>query len=406
MKEGFSEFLSLVKDKNDIVDVIGAYIKLERRGYNHWACCPFHHEKTPSFTINAVDKYYHCFGCGASGDVITFLKEYENVDFMQAVRILADRAGLEIPAFDERDSKELALKKQKKDRLHALMKDAARFYLNNLYSGSAKEHLAYLQKRGIAPSTMKKFGLGASLDFNSLPAYLRANGYTAEECLESGACAKSEDGRIYDAMGGRLIVPIIDSIGDVIAFGGRILKKSDRAKYKNTRDTEIFDKSKNLFNINLIKKEKRAGAIPHIILVEGYMDVISLYQAGFHSVGASMGTSLTKDQARLIKRYTDNVLISYDGDSAGQNANLRGLDILKREGLKVRVVPLPDGLDPDDVIQKRGAEGYQQCLDKAMPLIDFRILCLRRKYDVQKTDERLDFIKNALAVVKEAESEA
>ena len=406
MKEGFSEFLSLVKDKNEITDVIGSYIKLERKGYNYWACCPFHHEKTPSFTVNALDKYYHCFGCGASGDVITFLKEYENVEFMQAVRILADRAGLEVPAFDDRDSKELALKKQKKDRLLSLLKDTARFYLNNLYSGNATEHLAYLQKRGIAPSTMKKFGLGASLDFTSLPAYLRANGYPAEECLESGACAKSEDGRIYDAMGGRLIVPIIDSIGDVIAFGGRILKKSDRAKYKNTRDTEIFDKSKNLFNINLIKKEKRAQAIPYIILVEGYMDVISLYQAGFHSVGASMGTSLTKDQARLIKRYTDSVLISYDGDSAGQNANLRGLDILKREGLKVRVVPLPDGLDPDDVIQKRGAEGYQNCLDKAMPLIDFRILCLRRQYDIQKTDERLDFVKKALAIVKEAESEA
>ena len=404
MKEGFSEFLSLVKDKNEITDVIGSYIKLERRGYNHWACCPFHHEKTPSFTVNAADKYYHCFGCGASGDVITFIKEYENVDFMQAVRILADRAGLEIPTFDERDSKELALKKQKKDRLRALMKDAARFYLNNLYSGKAQEHLTYLQKRGIAPSTMKKFGLGASLDFAALPAYLRANGYTAEECVESGACAKTDDGRIIDAMGGRLIIPIIDSIGDVIAFGGRLLQKSDRAKYKNTRDTEIFEKSKNLFNINLIKKEKRAGAIEHIILVEGYMDVISLYQAGFRSVGASMGTSLTKDQARMLKRYTENILISYDGDSAGQNANLRGLDILKREGLKVRVVPLPDGLDPDDVIRKKGEQGYRECLDKAMPLIDFRILCVRRKYDLNNTEGRRDFVKEALPIVKEAES--
>ena len=406
MKEGFSDFLRLVKDKNDIVEVIGSYIKLDRRGYDHWACCPFHHEKTPSFKINAADKYYHCFGCGTSGDVITFIKEYENVDFMQAVRILADRSGLEIPAFDEKESETLALKKQKKDRLRALMKDTARFYLNNLYSENGKAHLAYLQKRGIAPSTMKKFGLGASLDFNSLPAYLRANGYTVEECVDSGACAKSEDGRLIDAMGGRLITPIIDAIGDVIAFGGRIIQKSDRAKYKNTRNTEIFDKSCNIFNINLIKKEKRAGAIPHIILVEGYMDVISLYQAGFHCVGASMGTSFTQNQARLLKRYTDNILISYDGDSAGQNANLRGLDILKREGLKVRVVPLPAPLDPDDVIQQRGAEGYQKCLDKAMPLIDFRILCVLRKYDMEKSDERLEFVKEALPIVKEAESEA
>lgn len=404
MKEGFSEFLSLVKDKNDITDVIGSYIKLERKGYNYWACCPFHHEKTPSFSVNAGDKYYHCFGCGASGDVITFIKEYENVEFMQAVHILADRAGLEIPAFDDRASEEIALKKQKKDRLRALMKDAARFYLNNLYSGNANEHLDYLAKRGILPSTMKKFGLGASPDFHSLPSYLRANGYSAEECVESGACAKTEEGKIIDAMGGRLIIPIIDALGDVIAFGGRLLKKSDRAKYKNTRDTEIFEKSNNLFNINLIKKEKRTDGIPHIILVEGYMDVISLYQAGFHCVGASMGTSLTKNQARLLKRYTDNILISYDGDSAGQNANLRGLDILKREGLKVRVVPLIDGLDPDDIIREQGPQGYAACLERAMPLIDFRILCARRKYDMQKTEERRDFVKEALPIVKEAES--
>lgn len=405
MKESFSEFLSLVKSKNDITDVIGSYIKLERKGYNYWACCPFHHEKTPSFSVNAGDRYYHCFGCGVSGDVITFIKEYENVEFMQAVRILADRAGLEIPAFDEHDSEELALKKQKKDRLRALMKIAARFYLNNLYSGNANEHLEYLQKRGIAPSTMKKFGLGASLDYFSLPSYLRANGYTAEECVDSGACARTEEGKVIDAMGGRLIIPIIDAIGDVIAFGGRLLKKSERAKYKNTRDTELFEKNNNLFNINLIKKEKRAGGIPHIILVEGYMDVISLYQAGFRCVGASMGTSLTKNQARMLKRYTDTVLISYDGDSAGQNANLRGLDILKREGLKVKVVPLPEGLDPDDLIREQGAEGYSSCLEKAMPLIDFRILCVRRKYDMQKTEERREFVKEALPIVKEAESE-
>lgn len=405
MRESFSEFLNLVKSKNDITDVIGSYIKLERKGYNYWACCPFHHEKTPSFSVNAGDRYYHCFGCGVSGDVITFIKEYENVEFMQAVRILSDRAGLEIPVFDERESEELALKKQKKDRLRALMKDAARFYLNNLYSGNANMHLEYLTKRGIAPSTMKKFGLGASTDFYSLPSYLRANGYTAEECVESGACAQAEDGKIIDAMCGRLIIPIIDALGDVIAFGGRLLKKSDRAKYKNTRDSELFEKNNNLFNINLVKKEKRAGGIPYIILVEGYMDVISLYQAGFRSVGASMGTSLTKNQARLIKRYTDTVLISYDGDAAGQNANLRGLDILKREGLKVKVVPLPEGLDPDDLIRERGAEGYSACLENAMPLIDFRILCVRRKYDMQKTEERRDFVREALPIVKEAESE-
>ena len=361
-KADFNDFIRILKEKNDIVDVIGSYVKLERRGYQYWACCPFHHEKTPSFAINAADKYYHCFGCHVSGDVITFIKEYENVDFMQAVQILAARVGLEVPA--------------------------------------------YIASRGLENSTLRKFGIGASLDFTGLPAHLLAHGYTPEECVESGACARTDGGRLIDAQGGRLIIPIIDQLDEVIAFGGRVMKPTDRAKYKNTRETVLFNKSKTLFNINLVKKEKRLGAIPNLIMVEGYMDAISLYQAGFHNTVASMGTSLTKEQARLAKRYTDNVLISYDGDFAGQSANLRGLDILKDEGLKVRVVPMPEGLDPDDVVRKQGAEGYRACLDKAMPLIDFRLLSVRRKYDLNDPYEKRDYIRDSLAILKEAETAA
>lgn len=404
MKEDFAEFLQLLKEKNDIVEVIGSYIKLERRGYNYWACCPFHHEKTPSFSINAADKYYHCFGCGASGDAIGFVKEYENIDFSQAVQVLAKRAGLEVPAFDDRSAEDAAVKKKHKDRLLSLMRDSARFYLNNLYSGQADIHLQYLEKRRIAPSTMKKFGIGASLDYTSLPSYLLGLGYTPQECEESGACAKTDDGRLIDAEGERLIIPIINAMDEVVAFGGRLLKNVDRAKYKNTRETPVFNKSKNLYNINLVKKEKRAGGISSLIMVEGYMDAISLYQAGFRNVVASMGTSLTKEQARLCKRYSDSVFISYDGDFAGQKANLRGLDILKQEGIKVRVVPMPEGLDPDDVIKQRGAEGYRSCLNEAMPLIDFRIHAARLKYDLSRTDEKRDFVKEVLPIVKEAES--
>lgn len=400
----YAEFLRVLKEKNDLVDVIGSYLKLERRGYDYWACCPFHHEKTPSFHINAADKYYHCFGCGESGDVIGFVKGYENVDYAQAVQILAARAGLEVPAYDDRSAEEAAEKKKKRDRLLSLCKDAARFYLKNLYSGRAEKHLAYLAQRGFSPSTMKKFGLGASLDFDSLPSHLLAQGYTAEECMESGVCAKTDDGRMFDSLGGRLIIPVINHMDEVIAFGGRLLEKSDRAKYKNTRETALFNKSKNLYNVNLLKKEKRAGGLSSVIMVEGYMDAISLYEAGFKNVVASMGTSLTKEQARLCKRYTENVFISYDGDFAGQKANLRGLDIFKQEGLKVRVVPMPDGLDPDDVIRKRGAEGYRDCLEHAMPLIDYRIFSVQRKYDLQKTDEKRDFVREALPIVREAES--
>ena len=402
----FQAFIRELKEKNDIVEVIGSYIPLERRGYNYWACCPFHHEKTPSFSVNAADGYYHCFGCGVSGDVIGFVKGYENVDFMQAVQILAARAHLEVPAYDDRSAEEAAAKKKKRDRLSALMRDTARFYFKNLYSGRAEAHIAYLHKRGFSPSTVKKFGIGASLDYHSLPSYLLAQGYTPDECVESGACARTDEGRLIDSEGERLIIPIINHMDEVVAFGGRLLKNADRAKYKNTRETMLFNKSKTLYNINLVKKEKRAGGLASLIMVEGYMDAISLYEAGFRGVVASMGTSLTKEQARLAKRYTENVFISYDGDFAGQKANLRGLEILKQEGLKVRVVPMPDGMDPDDVVQKLGADGYRECLGKAMPLIDFRLFAAKRKYDLTKTEERRDYVSEALSIVREAESAA
>ncbi len=400
----YSDFLRTLKEKNDIVEVIGSYIKLERKGYGYWACCPFHHEKTPSFSINAADRYYHCFGCGVSGDVVKFVQEYENVDFLQAVQILAARAKLDVPAYDDKTAEKNAEIKRKKDRLLQLMRTAARFYLNNLYSGSAEAHLEYLAGRKLQPTTVKKFGIGASLDFTSLPQNLLGQGFTPEECVESGVCVRSDSGRLTDAQGERLIIPIINQMDEVIAFGGRLLKKSDRAKYKNTKETLLFNKSKSLFGINLVKNLRRAGGLSSLIMVEGYMDAISLYQAGFQNVVASMGTSLTKEQARLCKRYSENVFISYDGDFAGQKANLRGLEILKDEGIKVRVVPMPDGLDPDDVIKTSGAEGYNACLERAMPLIDFRIHAAQIKYDLSKTDEKRDFVREALSIVKEAES--
>ena len=402
--KNFADFLTRLKAKSDLVEVIGSYIKLEKRGYNYWACCPFHHEKTPSFAVNAAEQYYHCFGCGTSGNVIGFVKEYENVEFMQAVQILAARANMEVPTFDNRSQEEIRQKKQQRDRLLSLMKDTARFYLNNLYSGKAQAHLEYLSRRKINPTTMKKFGLGASLDFDSLPRYLLSKGYTAEEAELSGACAMTDKKRLIDAQGGRLIIPIINNLDEVIGFGGRLLEKSDFAKYKNTKDTPLFDKRKNLFNINLVKKRNRTGGIPYLIMVEGYMDVISLYQAGFENVVASMGTSLTKEQARLCKRYSEIVYISYDGDFAGQKANLRGLEIMKQEGIKVKVVPMPDGKDPDDVIKEFGAEGYQKCLESAMPLNDFKIHAQRIKYDLNLSDERQEYVKEALAVVRESES--
>ena len=399
-------FMQELKQKNELVEVIGGYVALDRKGNTHWACCPFHHERTPSFAVNQAEQFYHCFGCGVSGDVVKFVQEIESTDFMGAVRILAARAKMPVPESNF-DTEKAALMKKKRDTMAAIMLDSARFYLSNLYSGDsrAEAHLQYIANRKLAPSTVKKFGLGASLDFFSLPEYLAGKGYSREDLLASGALGESKNGKLLDFQAGRLIFPIINAFDEVVGFGGRLLEKADFAKYKNTSATLLFDKSKTLYNINLLKKLKRKQSIPHVIFVEGYMDTISLYQAGFENVVASMGTALTKEQARLVKRYSDNVMISYDGDFAGQKNTLRGLEILKEEGLKVRVVPLPEGLDPDDVV-KQGKEAYQKCLDGAMPLIDYKIHYLERKYDMSSTAEKREFVKEALKVVKTAENES
>ena len=401
-----AEFLRTLKQKNDIVEVVRSYVALDRKGGNHWACCPFHHERTPSFSVSENDQFYHCFGCGVSGDVLRFVQEIESTDFIGAVRILAARAKMEVPEGNF-DSERSLQQKKKRDALAKIMLESARFYLSNLYSGDerAEAHLQYIARRGLSPTTIKKFGLGASLDFYGLPDFLAGKGFTRQDLLDSGVLQESKSGRLIDAQGGRLIFPIINAFDEVVAFGGRILEKKDFAKYKNTKETILFNKSKILYNINLLKKLKRQQAIPNVIFVEGYMDTISLYQAGFENVVASMGTALTKEQARLVKRYSDNVLISYDGDFAGQKNTIRGLEILKDEGLTVRVVPLPEGADPDDVV-KQGKEVYQNCLDNAMPLIDFKIHYAEQKYDLSDTTEKRRFLGEALAIVAEAESES
>ena len=399
----FQEFLQQLKSKTDIVDVVSSYISLEKKGSNYWACCPFHHEKTPSFSVNQQDQYYHCFGCGASGDVITFVRELESIDFIDAVKILAERAKMPLPDMNF-DSEKTIEAKRKRDQVLKILRASARFYLDNLNSGKADAHVSYILGRKLSSSTVRRFGLGASLDFRSLPEFLLDQGFSRADIIDSGAVTESDSRKLSDAQGGRLIFPIINSFDDVIAFGGRVLEKTDFAKYKNTRDTLVFDKRKNLYNINLLKKEKKAEGLKNIVMVEGYMDTISLWQAGFKNVVASMGTSLTKEQARLAKRYADEVLICYDGDFAGQKGAIRGLEILRDEGVSVRVVSLPDELDPDDVVKKYGYEGYQKCLDKAMPLIDFKLEVLGKGYDLTKTEEKRAYISKALGIIGEEES--
>lgn len=400
-----AEFLAQLKSKTDIVEVIGSYVTLERKGSNYWACCPFHHEKTPSFSVNSLDQYYHCFGCGASGDVITFIREIESVDFVDAVKILAERAKISMPDVNF-DSEKTLEQKRKRDQILKILNECAHFYLKNLNSGKADAHIQYILDRKLSSSTVRKFGLGASLDFRSLPEFLLDKGYRRDDILDSGAVTETDKKKLIDSQGGRLIFPIINAFDDVVAFGGRVLEKTDFAKYKNTKETIVFNKSKNLYNINLVKKQKKTEGLKNIVMVEGYMDTISLWQAGFHNVVASMGTSLTKEQARLSKRYADDVLISYDGDFAGQKGAIRGLEIMKEEGVNVRVVPLPEGLDPDDVVKKYGMEGYQRCLDSAMPLVDFKLNVLEHGRDLSRTEEKRDYIREALKIIREEPSES
>ncbi len=402
---GFDQkFIDELKFKNDIVDVVGRYVRLEQKGSSFWGKCPFHHEKTASFSVNAQGQFYYCFGCHKSGDVITFIREIESLDFNDAVKLLAERAHMPLPEVNYDDEKVKEQKKQKETVLE-ILRETALFYVNNLKSEKAKIHRDYLAKRKILTETVMQFGIGASLDFNSLPEHLKQKGYSYEDMLLSGT-VDFKNGRYFDALGGRLIIPMINQFNQVIAFVGRLLENADFAKYKNTKETIVFSKGNTLFNINNLKKLKNEKGLDSVIIVEGHIDVVSLVQAGFRNVVASMGTSFTKDQARILKRYAEKIYISYDGDFAGQKASIRGLEILKEEGLDVKVVSMPDGMDPDDVVKTMGAEGYSKLLSEAMPLIDFKIDILKRTFDINTLDGKRKFISNSIRVIKESSSPA
>ncbi|MEG9430318.1 MAG: DNA primase [Christensenellaceae bacterium] len=408
--KGFNlKFLEELKSKNDIVKVIGGYVPLTRRGNSFWGKCPFHHEKTASFCVNGTDQFYYCFGCHKSGDVISFVREMESLDFADAVKFLAERAKMPMPEFNADDTA-IREQKQKREKLYAVLKDAARFYAANLRSGRCPAHEDYILKRKLSAETVNKFGIGASEDYDGLVKHLYDKGYSYEDMFESGVVGKTERNgqvRYYDALAGRLIIPVIDGFNNVVAFCGRIIDgRKNVGKYVNTKETPVFTKGKTLFNLNNLKKYKNEHGISEVIIVEGHMDVISLVQNGFNNVVASMGTALTKDQARIIKRFSDKVLISYDGDFAGQKAAVRGLEIFKDEGLDVKVVALPDGLDPDDVVKNYGKEGYEKLLKEAMPLIDFKLDILKRTFDVKTADGKRKFVANALKVIKESDSAA
>lgn len=402
MAEVFSEWLEKLKSKTDIAEVISSYVHLEEKGSRKWACCPFHHEKTPSFCVHSQTQTYYCFGCHVGGDVITFVQEIEHTDFMGAVKILADKYHVEIPDFSRRDGN-AALKKHK-DKLYEMMRDTAAYYHQNLMGDGGKPAREYLARRGISAQTARIFGLGYSIGKQQLISYLAAKGYSQENMIEAGIADKSQSG-CYDTMSGRLIVPIINNLKQVIAFGGRVLDDS-LPKYKNTRETILFNKSKEIFGQHSVKKLKLEGPVNELIMVEGYMDVISLFQSGVKNAVASMGTALTAEQAKLIKRYVNKIIICYDGDSAGQKATMRGLDILYAEGLDVRVVSLPDNLDPDEYVRKYGKDSYLKLLVEAKPLFEHKLNVIASKYDLSSPQEKGKYAVEAMNAIKVLEDPA
>lgn len=403
----WSDFIFDLKAKSDIVDVISSYLQVVQKGKGYWALCPFHNDRNPSMSINKDGQYYHCFVCNAGGDVISFVQNYESCTFLEAVEILAKRARMEVPQFHSGIEKDIADKKRQKDECLDLCLFAAKFYNTNLWQKNGEYAVEYLKKRGLSRETIKRFGLGLSNDWDGLCNALQKENKNINTALKAGLVSRRDDGKYFDSMAQRLIVPIFDINGNVIAFGGRTFSADKNiAKYKNTSVTPLFDKSKTLYALNFAKKAKQHLNLDYLIIVEGYMDAIALHQAGFVQTVASMGTSLTEEQARQAKRLVKTVYICYDGDTAGRNATLRGLDILKKEGLEVRVVSMPEGVDPDEYVKQNGVEGFRKLLFKALPLIDYKLTVAKRSLrpkDESKSainEYRRKFASQALEILK------
>ena len=359
------ETIERIKQENDIVDVISETVRLKRSGRNYMGLCPFHGEKSPSFSVSQDKQIYKCFGCGEAGNVLTFVMKQKNLNFIESCKLLAERANIPLNLGNGEESKVV----KKKELLYKINVEAARYFFSNLQENeNAKE---YFLNRGIKEITIKRFGLGYAKDgWQNLRMYLKKKGFSDSLMLEAGLVIKSQKGTIYDRFRNRVMFPVFDIKGNVIGFGGRVLDDS-KPKYLNSPETLVFQKGTNLYGLNFAIKnriEKR-----YFIIVEGYMDLISLHQYGITNVVASLGTALTVNQARLLKRYADKVIISYDADVAGQTATLRGLEILKEAGFDVRVLKIPQGKDPDEFVRSNGKDAFLKLVDKAENLISYRL---------------------------------
>ena len=382
-------FLDELVARNPIEDVVGHYVTLRRSGANMFGLCPFHGEKTASFSVAPDKGIYYCFGCHKGGGVINFMMELEGLSYPDAVRHLAERVGMTVPEDEQYQSRY-----RQQERLWALHKEAARFFHSQLYAPIGKTALEYALGRGLSKSILTTFGVGYAPDsWDSMVKAMKAKGYTEEELKESGLVTVSQkNGNIFDRFRDRLMFPIIDVRGNVIAFGGRIIKNDpNAAKYLNSPETPIFNKRKNLFGMNLAKKSK-AGSL---ILVEGNIDVVTLHQYGFDNAIASLGTSLTEEQATLMTRYAEQVILIYDGDKAGQNATQRAIPILEKAGLQVKVLQLKDAKDPDEYLKKFGADKFKLLLEGSSNRVEYQLNAIARKYDIREDDQKVKFINEA-----------
>ncbi|KHD35188.1 DNA primase [Clostridium acetobutylicum] len=386
------DIIQKVKDLNDIVDIVSEKVKLKRTGRNYSGLCPFHHEKTPSFSVSQDKQIYKCFGCGEAGNVITFVMKTKNFSFVEAVKYLADKVNITI---DDNKDKYYAKNKEKYDKLYSINVEAARYFFRNLDSNSKAKK--YFLDRGINQKTMRRFGLGyAKDDWRQLLSFMKSKGYTELELIEAGLIVQKNKA-VYDRFRNRVIFPVFDYKGKVIGFGGRVLDDS-KPKYLNSPETKIFKKGTNLYGLNFAVKNNIGDTI---IIVEGYMDCISLHQYGINNVVASLGTALTKDQAKLLKRYASKVVISYDADTAGQAATLRGFDILREAGFDIKIIKIPDGKDPDEFVRKNGKGAFMRLVENAVSIIDYRINRAFENVNLKDSESVIKYVKDISEIIEE-----
>lgn len=379
------ELVEEIRAGNDIVDVISGYVRLQKKGGNYWACCPFHNENTPSFSVSGSKQMYHCFGCGVSGNVYTFVMKYENYSFQEAVKLLADRAGVKLPEIEY--SEEQKKKANRRARLLEVNREAAKFFYYQLRSPRGAIGIQYLKKRELTDETMQRFGLGyAGKNGAELVQYLRQRGFEDELIRDAGLASFSEKHGLVSQFWNRVMYPIQDVNGKVIGFGGRVMGDGE-PKYLNSPETPVFDKRRNLYGLNYARKA-RSG---NMILCEGYMDVIAMHQAGFAQAVASLGTAFTPEQATLLRRYTDSVLLAYDSDGAGVKAALRGIGILREAGLNGKVIDMRPYKDPDEFMKALGREAFQERIDRAENSFFFEVRILAEQYDMKDPEAKTRF---------------